>query len=510
MKSRTLRWITPTILFAVLALPTRVSSQSDPANKPNHHHYKLIDLGTLGGPVSYFSEGGFGTRILNNSGTIAGYADIATPDPSAPCFNTDCFLSHTFRWEDGVLTDLGTTPGANTSAASGINELGWIVGVSSAIDRVTGVPHGHAALWKDNLAIDLGTLGGADSNAIEVNNHGQVVGFSTNSIPDPFDPFGLATQLRTFIWEKGVMKDLGSLGGPDAAPGGILNERGQVVGSSYINFVPNPASGVPTADPFLWEDGHMIDLGSFGGTSGYGLAVNNRGQVIGQSNLAGDVTAHAFLWEQGALQDLGALGGTFSIPHWLNDTGDIVGGATTTGDQLFHAFLWRNGVMQDLGTVGNDGCSEALAVNSEGQTVGQSFSCDFSTVRAFLWENGSMIDLNTLIPPNSSLQLVFAGNINDRGVIVGAGVPAGDPPNTDLFGRLFMLIPCNEDHPGVDGCDYSLVDETATATDSAKPATQTGNTAKSALPPDAIRQLIQAAGRRPNPWYRGRGARSPK
>ena len=459
MKPKASLWFIATIFLLGVANPVRTAAQEQQGHRNEHHHYKLIDLGTLGGPVSYFSEGGIGTRVLNNRGTIAGYADIATPDPSTPnCFNVDCFLSHTFRWEDGVLTDLGTTPDANTSAASGINELGWIVGVSSAIDRITGVPHGHAALWKDHLAIDLGTLGGTDSNAIAINNREQVLGYSTNSIPDPFDPFGFATQLRTFVWENGVMKDLGTLGGPDALPGGIFNERGQVVGSSYINFAPNPASGVPTADPFLWEDGRMIDLGSFGGTNGFALAVNEHGQVIGQSDLPGDQLTHAFLWDRGSLKDLGTLGGTFSSPSWINEEAEIVGLSSNEGDQAFLAFLWRKGAMIDLGTLAGDSCSAANSINANGQIVGVSASCDFSTQHAFLWESGSMIDLNTLIPHDSNLQLVAGLNINDRGEIVGDGVPSGFPLNTDLFGHLFVLIPCDESHPNIQGCDYKAVD----------------------------------------------------
>jgi hypothetical protein len=63
-----------------------------------------------------------------------------------------------------------------------------------------------------------------------------------------------------------------------------------------------------------------------------------------------------------------------------------------------------------------------------------------------------MIDLNILIPRNSSLQLLAGLNINDRGEILGVGVPPGVPPNTDLFGHQFLLIPCDRDHSDAEGC----------------------------------------------------------
>jgi hypothetical protein len=83
-----------------------------------------------------------------------------------------------------------------------------------------------------------------------------------------------------------------------------------------------------------------------------------------------------------------------------------------------------------------------------------------------------MIDLNSFLPPGAALQqLTDAYNINDRGEIVGLGVPPGCD---DEFacGRIFVLIPCDDNHPSVDGCDYSLVDGNATATGRAMPTTQ--------------------------------------
>ena len=119
-------------------------------------------------------------------------------------------------------------------------------------------------LWKRGEIVRLGTFdGGHEAIANAVNNSGQAVGPALNTIPDEFSLLGLGTQTRAFLWEKGVMRDLGTLGGPDAFAL-YVNEPGQIAGFSYTNSTPNSATGVPTIDPFLWEGGRMLDLGLSG------------------------------------------------------------------------------------------------------------------------------------------------------------------------------------------------------------------------------------------------------
>lgn len=95
--------------------PTALSAQrhSDSAVGPEHHHYRLIDLGTLGGPASYFPNGNDG--FLNDHGVASGWADTATPDPyPAFCFNPSCYVSHAFAVREEHLTDLGALPGGSS------------------------------------------------------------------------------------------------------------------------------------------------------------------------------------------------------------------------------------------------------------------------------------------------------------------------------------------------------------------------------------------------------------
>jgi probable HAF family extracellular repeat protein len=139
----------------------------------------------------------------------------------------------------------------------------------------------------------------------------------------------------------------------------------------------------------------MLDLGTLGGTAGFTTALNNRGQVVGVSNLAGDPTSHSFLWTTGqGMKDLGTLGGDTGFTNWINDAGEIAGKADVPGPapQSHDAVLWRNGVIIDLGALAGDSCANAYYVNARGQVVGTSESRDLCLIptggHAFLRENG--------------------------------------------------------------------------------------------------------------------------
>ena len=108
-----------------------------------------------------------------------------------------------------------------------------------------------------------------------------------------------------------------------------INDRGQVIGISSI------ASG--DVHGFLYEKGVMTDLGSLPGRNdSNAFGINNRGQVVGESDAGTNpYLPHAFLFEHGAMTDLGTLpGDNFSEGVGITGRGDIAGNST------LHAILW--------------------------------------------------------------------------------------------------------------------------------------------------------------------------
>ena len=452
MKSRSAsRFLITFAAFAAsaLSLSAQVPSQQ-------HTRYRLIQIGTFGGPGSGYQGA---TLIATNSGMVVGVADTSDADPNAPiCFNHNCLVSHAWKWQDGVLTDLGVLPGGGSSYTNAINYRGLVVGQSEdgTFDALSGIPRFVATLWDHGLIKNLGTFGGI-SFAISITNENFIMGASENGLIDTsgfaaFAGITQTSQIRAFGWNGGEIFDLGTLGGLGAFPL-AMNNRGQVVGLSPTSPVPGP-SGLPPIAPFLWSKGEMLNLGTLGGTLGMATAINESGRVVGFSNLAGDSVTHAFLWEHGAMTDLGTIGGTFANANWLNDAGEVIGFGTNTGDVELHAFIWSHGAIRDLGTVAGDNASNAFGINNRGQVVGQSWFFDGQQVtasHAFFWEDeGPIVDLNTLIANSTDLFLTEANFITDRGWIVANGfLPNGDHraailiPEEDADNLHLALTPTN-------------------------------------------------------------------
>ena len=449
------RTIAAALLLALCVVPRGLDAQDG-----SHVRYKVIDTGSFGGPNSHMS---LGAHILNNHGTFTGYADTTEPDPYAPdgCWDGDCFVAHTFRWSDGKLIELGVLDAGPNSESNWISENGLIVGDSQngLLDPLVGGWQIRGVLWRGSKTIPVGTLdGGFNSLARGVNSKGEVVGLSTTTVPDPNSmilSFGLPYTFRThaFHWENGVIQDLGTLGGPDSLALGI-NERGQIFGNSYTSDEPSPACSFPgfsslSTGAFLWEHGTMVNLGSLGGTCTNASAMNNSGQVVGYSFLAGDAVFHPFRWERGRLSHLRTPGGRFGAATTLNDEGDIAGWVSLPGnDNIIHATLWSHGRITDLGALGPDQCSVPFGINSRKQVVGLSGDCNFDdpSLRAVLWEPGkSIVDLNTLVDSSSGVQLRNVATINDRGQMAVVG---WFPDGTH---RPILLLPCEDQ--GRNGCE---------------------------------------------------------
>jgi len=124
MKSRTLTCITAMTLLAALPLPVQLSAQ--------HTRYKLIDMGTLGGPNSGLS--GPGLQTLNSRGKFAGFGNTSTPNPNPSCFipfnAPDCFVQNPFVWQSGAVATLPVLPGGTNSQTDWISSSGLIAGWS--------------------------------------------------------------------------------------------------------------------------------------------------------------------------------------------------------------------------------------------------------------------------------------------------------------------------------------------------------------------------------------------
>lgn len=374
----------------------------DPADNHPIPGYEVIDLGTLGGDRTW-------PAALNNLGEVVGSSTTAGD------------TSHAFLWRNGVLTDI-SPPTQTIGWAAVINDAGWITGggsggkipvwrngvftgfvsvpsteygawpvrVSSSGDVLVNL-EGHefpdAHLVRGGTVLKLTT---GHSAGLDMNSHEQVVGWIGITYIG-----GSAAETHAFVWDDGVMKDLGTMGtapcwyAPEVQCGSStaygINESGKIVGTAFDG---NRMRAV------LWnsKDSLPRDLG-FGTGSSSAVAINESGQIVGGGEGEG------FFRENGTVTPLGSLGGGAIVVEGLNEHG-VVAGTSITASGGVHTFVWtRTGGMHDLGAgpFGAPGVGTVVVdINDRGDILGYAVPCvtnyqgrcsSWGPVRAILWRS---------------------------------------------------------------------------------------------------------------------------
>jgi probable HAF family extracellular repeat protein len=232
-------------------------------------NWQMTALPPFPGGYSSYATG------VNNQGQVVGWAENGIHDPTCdPSFQILQFRAAI--WEpDGTMQELPPLPGDSTSAATSINDLGQVVGISGDCGiAVGGVSAKHPVLWQNAIPIDLGNIGGdAWNTPTAINNQGTIIGFA-NTAP------GTARTFEAFIWTQAAgMKPLGLLPGDIRTEALGINEKGQVVGLSR--------GGPHLFRAFLWQNNELFDINQLTLSGSpfllYAGDIDQQGHIVGEA-----------------------------------------------------------------------------------------------------------------------------------------------------------------------------------------------------------------------------------
>src|SRR5438105_1616779 len=365
------------------------------------------------------------------------------------------------QYNMSTLPDFGGT----SSGGNSINDQSWAAGYSRLPNR-----NRHATLWRNGVLSDLGTLGGPNSSVTwNVKNTAgiivgssetadrQLLGESWSSAAFYSTPNNVGYINLGFVWQNNQMRGLPPFPGGNNGFATGANNLGQVVGWAENGFHdPNCCcTQVLQFHPAVWTLGppdQIRDLPLIpGDSSGAATAINDNGQIVGISGICdqavGRHTAkHAVLWENGTVMDIypDAPAPWWNTPTAINQHGDVVGFAgdpASVEGEILHAFIWtrEDGIraLKPLrGRTPQHVDSEAYGINEAGQVVGVSCAADQVDCRAVIWDHGGYpADLNDLKGGYSAV-LALAKDINDKGEITGRAV---DPATGVL--KAYLAVP---------------------------------------------------------------------
>lgn len=295
--------------------PSAPASDSSPL-------YHMALLGTLG-VESYAVAINESGQVLGNYLTAGGTQNI-------------------FRWSEGGMEHL-----VDSAQAMDLNDTGEVVGWLST-DAGS-----EAFIYTDQVY--LFALPEGPSRAYAIDSQGRVAGRISGETEQGFldedgTPSFLAQDLNAYaidmndagevllkdlrqtgfhtllLQTDGSILDLGTLGGTSTQSTDI-NEAGQIVGWSQT------ADGRYQA--FSWENGRMTSLAEPEWTYSSAVAVNDAGDILIKASVGTERAV--YLLKDGELIDLEELGRDYVEVSDMNDSGQIVGWTEVAGQ--FQAFL---------------------------------------------------------------------------------------------------------------------------------------------------------------------------
>lgn len=299
--------------------------------------YYITDLGTLGGTDSVAYD-------VNDYAEVVGWSYTQGGDMRA------------FLWRNGQMINLGVLPGATSSVATGINNLGDVVGYSG----------GRGFYWSDGVMTEMPKFdGGTGVYPEDISDAGRACGYA-------YDDGGLA---KGFWWDASQNWDfLQEL----TAPNGITTHAARAINfSRYTAMDGNGGSG--DRDSWRAYYTNYWDVPSSGGSS-YSMEINYSGWMAGYRYNSGG-TARGFRWKSEAdVRTINPISGyTDQFKFGINDAGNCAGYSrrlTGLATYEYEATVYieaQNGNFQIEPYITNRGTWQlnvARAINDRDQIVG--------------------------------------------------------------------------------------------------------------------------------------------
>jgi probable HAF family extracellular repeat protein len=328
--------------------------------------YRLVELGTLGGPYS-------SANAINNKGDAVGQSTLKSEH-----------VSHAVLWSKGKITDLGVLPGFVASDAVGISDGGAIVGEAWTPSRP--MDERRAVSWSAGKANALAVAVAETpcGSAFDVNDDGLAVGRA--NLKDPTTRSGARASVvvkgQPMLLPQFTLPDKAGVSIPEIAT--AVNRAGVVVGAAQGTI-----DGTSRRRPFRWANGVASDplLGFDRTNRAWASDVNDAGDIALQRVIPGD--------------------------------------GNGAGKGTWQALILRGDKVTEIAPLAGYANAAIRALNARGDAVGYCWNATGGTVPMVV-RNGRALDPNQALLAPSDWKIIFLTDVNDAGQAVGVAKKDGE------------------------------------------------------------------------------------